>query len=137
MIGILVLTHGDFAKGLASAVNLITGDHTGFETIGLYQETNIEDYRKEVEEKIIELDDGNGVIILCDLFGATPYNITAQVYSNLKNRVNYKSITGVNLPMVIEALMSRENANIDSLTNHILDVGKDSVKELFRTVKGD
>lgn len=134
MIGVLVLTHGEMADGLVSAVNLIGGDFERFEAIGLYADTDIENYKLEVQKKVTDMDDGSGVLIFCDLFGATPYNTTARIYSDLEDNVKYRSITGVNLPMILESLFNRDSLKLEELTDHILNAGKDGIKELFKEV---
>lgn len=134
VIGVLVLTHGEMADGLVSAVNLIGGEFEKFEAIGLYADSDIENYKLQVQQKVTDLDDGSGVLVFCDLFGATPYNTTAKIYGDLKDKIKYRSITGVNLPMILEGLFNRESLNLEELTDYILDVGKDGIKELFKEV---
>lgn len=134
MIGVLILTHGEMADGLISAVNLIGGDFEKIEAMGLYGDTDIENYKLEVQKKVTDMDDGSGVLIFCDLFGATPYNTTAKIYGDLKDNVKYRSITGVNLPMILESLFNRDSLKLEELTDHILNVGKDGIKELFKEV---
>lgn len=80
---------------------------------------------------IKELDEGEGVLVFCDIFGASPYNVTAQSYKELKGCVNYRSITGVNLAMVIEAVYCRENMSLSDLSQHVQKIGKEGIKELF------
>jgi len=136
MIGILILTHGELAKGYLSALELISGKAEKVETLGLYHETSIEDYKRKVTAKIKDMDDGEGVLVFCDIFGASPYNATAQSYKELKGEINYRSITGVNLAMVIEAVYCRENMNLDELSKHIQQIGKKAIKELFEAMGG-
>ncbi|WP_429968773.1 PTS sugar transporter subunit IIA [Enterococcus sp. DIV0765a] len=131
MIGVLILTHGELAAAYLSALKLITGEAENIDTLGLYHETSIEGYKEEVAAKMLKMDQGKGVIVFCDIFGASPYNVTAQNYQVLKNKVNYRSITGVNLPMVIEAVCSRETMALAELAKHIQIVGKQGIKELF------
>ncbi|MBX8938652.1 PTS sugar transporter subunit IIA [Enterococcus gilvus] len=137
MIGVLILTHGELAEGYLSALRLITGEAENIDTLGLYHETSIESYKEEVAEKMIALEQGNGVLVFCDIFGASPYNVTAHNYQVLKDKVNYRSITGVNLPMVIEAVCSRETMELDELAKYIQNVGKDGIKELFENYGRD
>ncbi len=131
MIGVLILTHGELAAGYLSALKLITGEAENIDTLGLYHETSIENYKEEVAAKMLKMNQGEGVIVFCDIFGASPYNVTAQNYQRLKDKVNYRSITGVNLPMVIEAVCSRETMELDELAKYIQTVGKAGIKELF------
>ena len=137
MIGVLLLTHGELAAGYLSALRLITGEAENIDTLGLYHETSIEDYKEEVAAKMLKMEQGEGVIVFCDIFGASPYNVTAQNYQVLKDKVNYRSITGVNLPMVIEAVWSRENMDLNELAKHIQTVGKEGIKELFENYGKD
>lgn len=131
MTGILILTHGELAKGYVSALNLIYGEADKIDVLCLFHETSIDDYRHDVAQKISQLGKDDGVLVLCDIFGASPYNVTAQNYKDLKGKVNYRSVTGVNLPMVIEAVANRELMSLDDLSKHVQQVGRDGIKELF------
>ncbi|MDK6375283.1 MULTISPECIES: PTS sugar transporter subunit IIA [Aerococcus] len=136
MIGILIITHGHLASGLISAINLIAGEVDNLDYLELYQETNVDDFTEEVKKKVRQLDQGEGVAIFSDLVGATPYNSTAKIYQEISSEVSYRSIAGVNLPMLLDCIFSRETMSLHELTDHLLLVGKDSVKELFNEVNG-
>lgn len=135
MIGILILTHGDLANGYVSALNLISGKENQVDFLGLYHETSIEKYKKKVTAKIKELDQGEGVLVFCDIYGASPYNVTAQSYKELKEKTRYRSITGVNLAMLIEAVYCRKTMELDELSQHIQQIGKEAIKELFEVME--
>lgn len=136
MIGILILTHGKLAQGYVSALNLIMGDIEKIDTLSIFHETGIDEYKEGVAKKITSLDDGNGVLVFCDVFGASPYNVTAQNFPTLKTHVIYKSITGVNLPMLIEAVGSRDYMPLEELSKYVQKTGKDGIKELTELMKG-
>ena len=131
MRGVLLITHGDFADGIKNSTELIVGKSEKFSTLGLYHGDSIDDFNKKVLDKIIELDDGNGVLVFSDLYCATPFNSTAINNKELKD-YNYRSVSGVNLPMLIEALIGRDNMNLSELTEHVMDTGKNGIKELFK-----
>lgn len=135
MIGILILTHGELANGFLSALKLISVNENQIEGMGLYHETDIEEYKEAVAEKIKDMDQGEGILVFCDIFGASPYNVTAQNFKNLKNVVRYRAVTGVSLPMIIEVVYCRKNMALDALAQHVQQMGKDGIKELFDTVK--
>ncbi|AOF49197.1 hypothetical protein TEHD86_1578 [Tetragenococcus halophilus subsp. halophilus] len=135
MIGILILTHGELANGFLSALKLISGNERQIEGIGLFHETDIEEYKEAVTEKIKDMDQGEGILVFCDIFGASPYNVTAQNFKNLKDVVHYRAVTGVSLPMIIEAVYCRKNMALDVLAQHVQQMGKDGIKELFDTIK--
>ncbi|MEL5940468.1 PTS sugar transporter subunit IIA, partial [Tetragenococcus halophilus] len=127
MIGILILTHGELANGFLSALKLISGNERQIEGIGLFHETDIEEYKEAVTEKIKDMDQGEGILVFCDIFGASPYNVTAQNFKNLKDVVHYRAVTGVSLPMIIEAVYCRKNMALDVLAQHVQQMGKDGI----------
>lgn len=127
MIGILIVTHGDFAKGLKNAVELIAGRQEFFETIGLYHGDSIEKFYDNIGKKIDELEQGNGVLVFVDILGGSPSNTVLKL---LKEK-NIKAISGVNMPMVCHAVFSRlSNININELSIQCLDNGKNNQIEL-------
>ena len=97
LIGFLILTHGELANGYLSALELISGQKEQIDGIGLYHNMNIEQYKKDVAKKIKSMNQGEGVLIFCDIFGASPYNVAAQNFKNLKDIVHYRAVTGVSL----------------------------------------
>jgi len=133
LIGILLITHGDFAKGLKNSTELIIGQNDKFETMGLYHGDSIDEFGEKVLESIIELDSGDGTLVFSDLYCASPFNVTATNSKNLKEH-NYRSISGVNLPMLIEALTMRDNMDLDEITDHVMNCGKEGIKELFKEI---
>ncbi|PRR68818.1 PTS sugar transporter subunit IIA [Clostridium thermopalmarium] len=131
MIGILIITHGDMAKGIESSVDLIVGKQEQFSTIGLYEGEDFEKFKLKVKDTVEELNTGDGVIILVDLFGASPYNSVAYNITNFyEKKIPIRLLTGVNLPMVIEVLTSRATiSSINDLYHIALDSGRDGIKE--------
>ena len=134
MIGILLVTHGDFADGIKNSTELIVGKSEKFTALGLYQGDSIEDFNKKVLNYAIELDDGNGVLVFSDLYCATPFNSTVVNNTRLKGH-DYRSISGVNLPMLIEALTCRDNMNLEELSEYVMDIGRNGIKELIKEMR--
>lgn len=85
MIGILIATHGDFASGLLSAVELIAGKQEKVGTIGLHHEDGIEEFEQKVNNMLDDLDDGDGVLVFVDILGGTPSNVIFRSLSRKKN----------------------------------------------------
>lgn len=134
MIGVLVITHGDFAKGLLNSVELIMGKPKKCKYFGLYHGDSIELFGKKVLDSIIELDEGEGVLVFSDLYCASPYNTTA-VNSKYLIHHKYRSICGINLPMILEALNTRDSMELDELAEYVMKCGKDGIKEFFDEMK--
>lgn len=124
MIGIVILGHADYPSGLKSAIELLVGNPENFEALGLYQGESPDDYKSKISLLIDQVDDGDGVLLLVDLFGGTPSNTIAQIVSLNKN---IQAITGANLPMVIHAIFSRDEMTNKELAAEIKDIGGSSV----------
>lgn len=129
MVGVLILTHGKLADGLKNSVEMIMGQNESFNTLGLYEGDDFTEFKEKVLEQICELDSGEGVIVLVDLFGASPYNSVMFNYQEIKRREkNVRLITGVNLPMVIESLNARNYTSIDKLYEEVMQMGINNIK---------
>ncbi|EHA1006611.1 TPA: PTS sugar transporter subunit IIA [Clostridium perfringens] len=125
MIGVLVATHGEMAKGLFDAIDMICGTQEKFSIVSLKRGQDAESFGEELGEKINELNSDEGVVVLVDLLGATPMNKSAL---NLYKSDKVEVITGVNLPMVVTAAMERDCfSDIKELVEKIKNDGKDSV----------
>ncbi len=98
MIGKLILTHGGLARELLAAGKVISGDSSSFEALSLDWSVPFEDARAQVGTALERLDQGQGVLILTDIYGGTPCNIAMTFYQPGKVEV----LTGVNLPMVVK-----------------------------------
>ena len=128
MVGILLATHGKLASGLADSVRMIMGKQERFRTLSLLEGQDIDDYGQKLKNEIIALDDGSGVLVFVDLYAASPYNQAAINKSKIE-KVNYKIVSGVNLPMVLEVLgMRLSGMNLDSLTDTALKAGTEGIK---------
>lgn len=124
MIGIVILGHADYPNGLKSAIELLVGNPENFEALGLYQGESPDDYKSKISLLIDQVDDGDGVLVLVDLFGGTPSNTIAQIVSLNKN---IQAITGANLPMAIHAIFSRDEMTNKELAAEVKDIGGSSV----------
>ena len=129
MVGVLILTHGKLADGLKNSVEMIMGQNESFNTLGLYEGDDFSEFKENVLEHISLLDTGEGVFVLVDLFGASPYNSVMFNYQEIKSREkNVRLITGVNLPMVIESLNARNYMKLDQLYEEVMNMGISNIK---------
>ncbi|EPR42203.1 PTS system fructose subfamily IIA component [Desulfovibrio sp. X2] len=101
--GILLVTHADYGKALIDAAKFIVGDQPRLASIGVDASSDVGATVGAIKECIKELDGGNGVLILTDMFGGTPTNLSLSLLTAGKVEV----ITGVNLPMLIKVLQHR------------------------------
>ncbi len=119
MIGVLITTHGELGHELIKAAELIKGNLQGVAHISVDQTKGMEDIKKEISTAIKKLDQGQGVIILTDLFGGTPANISLSFLKEGKVEV----ITGVNLPMLLKLSDARSNMTLRDFANFIKEYG--------------
>lgn len=135
MIGVIVATHGEFSVGLLNALELIMGKQEKVETMCLTHETSIEEFSVDMLNHIKTLDSGEGVVVFTDLYSASPYNQAALNYKNLQD-VDYRIISGVNLPMLVEGFNQRMlGASLDEVATLSMETAKEGIKEFFNEMK--
>ena len=105
MIGIVVVTHSDLGQGLLNAVALIAGIQPKARAIGLYHGDGVDEFEERVMTAINELDEGDGILVFTDFFGGTPSNTVMRCMA----KKPFRCITGVNMPMMVEALTDRDS----------------------------
>lgn len=129
--GILVVTHGEMATGLMDSLSLIMGEQEDYQTLGLKHGDDIVEFSEKIQTGICELDQGEGVLVLVDLFSASPYNQAAMSFNKLKDH-KYRLVSGVNLPMLIEAFNQRMiGADLETMYQAAMNAGKDGIKEFL------
>lgn len=124
MIGKLILTHGGLARELLAAAQMISGRLSAFEALSLGWSDGFDEARAQVRAAIERLDQGEGVLILTDMFGGTPCNIAMTFLQPGKIEV----LTGVNLPMVLRlACQAGEDGNLAELARLLQVRGQKSL----------
>ena len=105
---IVVVSHGPFAEGIVGSVQMLVGAQSGLLAFGLAPEED----RTQLQEKVrqvIESADGEEVLILSDLFHGTPFNVCVE----LMEHFSFHHMTGINLPLLVAIIMSR-NAGLSA-----------------------
>ncbi|MCK9274053.1 MAG: PTS sugar transporter subunit IIA [Syntrophales bacterium] len=123
MIGVVVMTHGNLGRELIRAAELIKGELKGVIPIAVDATKGVEELKKEIVSAIKKADFGKGVLILTDLFGGTPSNISLSFLK--KNKVEV--VTGVNLPMLMKVSEVRENYELNEFAEFIKEYGKKNI----------
>jgi len=133
MIGLTVITHGEMAEGIRTAVRLILGEQEQFRTLGLREGADFEAFKEEVRQAVLKTDTGQGALILVDLLGASPYNASAFWMTDFLERgISVRLITGVNLPMVISALTMRGSfSSVEELYGAVMEEGRAGIREMM------
>ena len=104
MIGLMIITHGNLALELRSAMEHMIGDQNNIEIFSITPEDDVDIQKNNIEKKLKELNQGKGVIILTDVFGGTPSNLAL----NFLEPGVIEIMSGVNLPMLIKICQLRD-----------------------------
>jgi PTS system mannose-specific IIA component len=120
MIGVVICTHGPLAGALVETAHLIVGEYPGIRPVGLTSGDSPEDVVARLRAAIAEVDDGNGVLILCDMFGGTPSNLSLSFLGD-----GVEVVTGVSLPMLLKLYTSRD-APLAEVAQSICDHARQS-----------
>jgi PTS system mannose-specific IIA component len=123
MVGMLVVTHRRLADELIATAELIVGELENCRGLSIDPDLPVEDIRRQMTEAMDQIDDGDGVIMLTDMFGGTPSNLSL----SFLNQEGVEVVTGVNLPMLIKLAHTREKMKVDELARLIKDYGRRSI----------
>lgn len=122
-INVVILTHGEFGESLVQSMKMIIGEVKDIYSFSLKKDMSIGDLIEVVETKIKAF--GKYTVILTDLFGGTPNNVAMY----LKQKYYCEVISGVNLPMLIDLIISRDNStkSLEEMLDDCVNSGKLSI----------
>lgn len=125
MINIVLVSHGELGDALVQAAEMIAGPAERIFSVPLLPGESPEGFGEKLDAALREIA-GEETLVLIDLFGGTPYNVAARQV--LKE--NVECVTGANLPMLLELVMSRDDATLAELAEDIAQAGRESVRNL-------
>jgi len=126
MIGLLIVTHGNFGQALLNSAELITGRISGVEVLAIDNSLTMEEIVNKLEKIVDSLDQGKGVMILTDMFGGTPTTLSLSLLGKQKK---IEVVTGVNLPMLIKAAsLDRDKNQLTEIAQELKQAGIQSIK---------
>lgn len=138
MIQILILSHKNLAKEILESTEMIMGKQTNVTALGLSTDHSFDTFFEEVAENIDRMPKDDEILILTDVFGGSPCNIAALFCTRNANngsKPRFACVSGVNLPMLMEALVSRDNMDIESLQKHCIEHGCKGIKNVLEAMK--
>jgi PTS system mannose-specific IIA component len=133
MVGALIVAHSHIGKELIATAEYLVGKMDGIVAVSIDFKMNTFEARKIISEAIRKIDQGEGVLILTDLFGGVPSNIA---FSLLLDKEKMEVITGVNLPMILTFWNKRENIDLMELAKALQLSGRRNIvvaKNLMET----
>jgi PTS system ascorbate-specific IIA component len=123
MIGVLLVTHGEIGTALLTSASQILGAPPAqVMTLSVWRQDDPDDLILRARELLEQIDAGDGVLILTDIFGATPGNVV----SRLLEDDHIEGVSGVSLPMLLRVLTSR-NGSITAAVKRAVSGGADGV----------
>jgi PTS system mannose-specific IIA component len=134
MIGIVIVTHKQLGEALIGAAEFIIGSRPeALESVSIDLNENAEKLRAKIARGIKKVEGKEGVIILTDMFGGTPSNLS---YSFLEEG-HIEVLSGVNLPILIQAATDRKKMKLDKLAAKLEAFGKKSISLASGILKGN
>jgi PTS system mannose-specific IIA component len=122
MVGVVVATHGKLAEELLRTAEQVVGPLARVKTLGIV--ASMPDVREQVQDAIDEMEQGDGVLVLTDLFGGSPTNLCMQCLGSRHVEV----ITGVNLPMLLKLVsLRKEGVSLEVLAKALAAAAQQSI----------
>jgi len=131
MVGILIVSHGRLAEALISSVQFLVGNLQKIRGVSIWPKDKGKEVRDRIQKEIEEVDDGDGVVILTDVMGGTPTNLSLSFLEDEKVEV----VTGVNMPMLLTLSSYRKGRSLGEIGKLVKKSGRRSII-LAKTLMG-
>jgi PTS system mannose-specific IIA component len=134
MIGLVIVTHAQLGDALLEAAEFISGSRPqGIVAVSIDLNQNVDRLREKVAAGIKKVNRDSGVLVLTDMFGGTPSNIS---YSFLEES-QIEVLSGVNLPILVHAIENRDKMTLPDLASSLESLGKKSITLASGILKGN
>src|SRR5574344_144095 len=120
MIGLILVTHGNLAVEFISAMQHVIGKQEQVLPVCIAPDDDMEARREDILKKVEQVNTGDGVAVLTDMFGGTPSNLAISIMDKAKVEV----IAGINLPMLIKIASVRKDKNLSEAVTEAQEAGK-------------
>jgi PTS system mannose-specific IIA component len=119
LIGAVLVTHGNLGGELLAVAKRIVGEVDHLVAVSVGWDANVDASKRAIQEAVRQVDSGQGVVILTDMFGGTPSNISLSLLE--KDRLEI--VTGVNLAMAVKMASQKEGETLSNLARQVCDQG--------------
>jgi PTS system mannose-specific IIA component len=123
MVGLLLVSHGRIAESFLEVSLEIVGPVKGVQVVSLAEPIDEEKVMEDIRKARKEIDQGDGILILTDMFGGTPANLCFSLLEDPTVQV----LTGMNLPMILQILSSRKDASLAELAGIAMRCGRENI----------
>jgi PTS system mannose-specific IIA component len=132
-LGVVVVTHGQLARELLNAAEMIVGDLPGFTAVSIGWHDDVEGSRETIAQAVTKVDAGKGVLLLTDMFGGTPSNLALTFLDAGRVEV----VTGVNLPMLIKLARTAGEADVRTRAQELREHGRAAIRVASDLLRAD
>lgn len=133
MTKIVIVTHGKLAEGLKDSVSLFFGNESKkISAIGLFPGESPDELKNKIENEIVRFDD---VLIFVDIFAGTPFNVVSMLIDEIKSTKSIECFTGVNLPLIMEAVSSNEIMDFRQLVSHLESASTETIVNVRKVLE--
>ena len=120
MVGAIIVTHGSLGEEIIKSAEMIIGHQEKIKSVAIRPEDSEATIRENISKALNEVDEGKGVLILTDMFGGTPSNLSLCFFE--ENRIEV--VTGINLPMLIKFSTERKKGTLSEIVSTIKEYGQ-------------
>ena len=120
MIGMVLVTHGRLAAEFIAALEHVVGAQSNVAAVCIGADDDMEQRRQDILASVADVDNGDGVVVLTDMFGGTPSNLAISIMKEARVEV----IAGVNLPLLIKLAGLRDGHSIDDAVTQAQESGR-------------
>lgn len=138
---LIIATHGNLSFGLKETYEMVAGkipENVSF--LSLRKDSDVNTFKQEFLSSIENLNFNDDILILVDLEGGSPYNVACEYYYSEKYRGKIEVITGVNFPMLVQAIEELNSSTLKELADETINQGKNCIvraKELINVENED
>ena len=127
MVGIILASHGEFAKGILQSGSMIFGEQKNVQAVTLSPNEGPDDIKAKMKDAIASFDNQDEILFLVDLWGGTPFNQANSLFEEHKDK--WAIVSGMNLPIVIEAYGARFSMeSAQEIASSIIGSAKEGIK---------
>ena len=133
MIGLVLVTHGRLAAEFIAALEHVVGPQQRIAAVCIGAEDDMEQRRRDILDSVAKVEEGDGVVLLTDMFGGTPSNLAISVL----DRANVEVIAGVNLPMLIKLASVRGDSTLADAVRAAKEAGRKYISIASQVLSGE
>jgi PTS system mannose-specific IIA component len=132
-IGVVIVTHYRLGEEFLNAVRLIVPDAPDFHSVSIDPKQSVDEMRSSIADALKQANHGNGVLVLTDMFGGTPSNMSLSFVEGAGVEV----VTGLNLPMLIKLATLTEEKGLEELATFIKSYGQRNISVASEILPGN